>query len=94
MPVLDGFEATLRIRQFEQQLRLPRAHIVGLQAHATSAVPRGVEVGMDRFLHKPLRFQELAAVLPRSPAADVALVPGMAPARRLQMVRGHFSDHF
>lgn len=62
MPVMDGFEATRRIRARSGA----RPPIVAL---AASAFPGDVEAcrdaGMDDFLAKPLSFEQLVAVLER-----------------------------
>ena len=66
MPVVDGFEATRRIRSFELEHKAEPAFIAAVTANT---VPedrqRCFEVGMDFFLNKPLRRQELADVLDR-----------------------------
>ena len=64
MPDIDGFEATIRIRKWEQEnnrLRLPivalTAHVVGAHADSWKAS------GMDGVLHKPFTLQAMAAML-------------------------------
>jgi len=87
MPVMDGFDATKRIREIErlrnsdaEPLRLP---IVALTAHALAEVrERCLEAGMDDFLVKPFDEQQMTAMLgrwltPRDIAA--AQVPVSAP---------------
>ena len=61
MPVMDGYEATAEIRR---QLTWVRVPIVALTAHAMSeARTRCLEAGMDGFVAKPFRLDELQAVL-------------------------------
>lgn len=65
MPELDGLEATREIRRREAgtSRRLP---IVAMTAHAFAAdEARAYEAGMDGYVTKPIRRQELAAVIER-----------------------------
>lgn len=62
MPIMDGLEATRRIRQQEQGQR--HTPIVALTASAmTNELERCLEAGMDALLPKPLDSTRLAAVL-------------------------------
>jgi CheY-like chemotaxis protein len=55
MPVLDGFEAARRIRQFEREADLPRTRIVALTADVmTDTREKCMDVGMDKFCNKPI----------------------------------------
>jgi two-component system, sensor histidine kinase and response regulator len=74
MPVMDGLEATRRIREIEAMTQaLPgsagphcRIPIVGLTAHALNEVrAKCLEAGMNDFLVKPFDDQQLAKVLGR-----------------------------
>ena len=53
MPVMDGYEATMKIREFEEKNLLQleqRAMIVGLSGHSTDAYKtKGLSSGMDDF---------------------------------------------
>ncbi|HEY1931399.1 MAG TPA: MHYT domain-containing protein [Acetobacteraceae bacterium] len=72
MPLLDGFQATGRIRALEQmgaseeQGAQRRTPIVALTAHALSDVrARCLEAGMDDFLVKPFDEEQVTAALRR-----------------------------
>ncbi|PTY38822.1 hypothetical protein BGP77_10205 [Saccharospirillum sp. MSK14-1] len=65
MPVMDGYEASRRIRALEDDV-LRQIPIIGLSAHAMMDHQReALEAGMDGYLTKPLRRQALAAMLAR-----------------------------
>ncbi len=64
MPEMDGWEATRRVRRLEGGLG--RTPIVALTAHAfPEDRERCLEAGMDDYLSKPIRPEELAAVIER-----------------------------
>ncbi len=69
MPEMDGFEATREICR-----RWPggaRPHIVAMTANAMAGDrERCVEAGMNDYISKPVRIDELAAALSRCPAAS------------------------
>jgi signal transduction histidine kinase/DNA-binding response OmpR family regulator/HPt (histidine-containing phosphotransfer) domain-containing protein len=74
MPVMDGLEATRRIRVIEASKRVSsdgvgqhaRIPIVGLTAHALNEVKaKCMEAGMDDFLVKPFDDQQFAKMLGR-----------------------------
>ncbi len=70
MPVMDGFEATRRIRQSPH----PRVPIIALTASAMSGDrDRCIREGMNDYLSKPVDFQQLAEVLDKwCPGPDLA----------------------
>lgn len=64
MPEMDGFEATRRIRSYEQSLSLTATPIVALTAHAMEEHREMVFAsGMDYFLCKPITLAELKTAL-------------------------------
>ena len=65
MPEMDGLEATLRIRAMETAGH-PRTPIVALTAHAIKGSrERYLEAGMDDYVTKPVRRQDLAEAIER-----------------------------
>lgn len=66
MPEVDGYQATLRIREYERAHNKERVPIVALTAHALEEV-RGkcIEAGMDDFLTKPINTRRLLRTLER-----------------------------
>ncbi|MEN9480494.1 MAG: hypothetical protein RLZZ298_1889 [Pseudomonadota bacterium] len=64
MPIMDGFEATANIREWEQAAGQAHLPIVALTAGAFEEDRQHcLEVGMDDFLAKPVRVSELSAAL-------------------------------
>ncbi len=64
MPVMDGYEATRRIRTLEAERGWPRAPIFAVTAHAMDSDRRlALEAGVDRYLTKPVERELLEAVL-------------------------------
>jgi CheY-like chemotaxis protein len=63
MPVMDGYEATRRIRQDQGEIRIP---IVALTASVdTAQIAKANAAGMDDHLLKPIELHRLQAVLTR-----------------------------
>jgi len=64
MPVLDGLEATRRIRAGEAGARNATLPVVALTAHALAADrAHCLAAGMDEYLSKPVHIDQLAALL-------------------------------
>ncbi len=64
MPVMDGLEATQRIRQWEDEAQHPHQPIVALTAGAYEDDRQHcIACGMDDFLAKPINMDALASVL-------------------------------
>jgi len=64
MPVMDGFTATARIRQWEKESGKSRLPIIALTAGAFEEDRQQCTAsGMDDFLAKPIRMNDLSAVL-------------------------------
>lgn len=65
MPILDGFEATRQIRQFEKQEGVsPPATIIALTGLGSAdAQHEAYGSGVDLFLTKPVRLKELTRIL-------------------------------
>jgi PAS domain S-box-containing protein len=66
MPTMDGYEATARLREPERVGGCPRTPVVAMTANALQGDrQRALEAGMDDYLAKPVRLDDLAAVLAR-----------------------------
>jgi CheY-like chemotaxis protein len=66
MPVMDGLEATRRLRAREAATGAPRLPVVALTANAMAENrAECLASGMDQFLPKPIRIDELQAMLAR-----------------------------
>jgi signal transduction histidine kinase/CheY-like chemotaxis protein len=64
MPVMDGFEATHRIREAERLSGGPRVPVIALTANAFSGdVERCLAIGMDAHLAKPYTIDQLRAII-------------------------------
>jgi len=68
MPIMDGYEATKRIRQIEVGEARPRARIIALTANALPGdIARSIDAGCDQHLTKPIRKQVLYNALATTP---------------------------
>lgn len=73
MPVLDGYQASIQIRQLEKaQPAKKRVRIIAVTADAFAEDrERCLEVGMDDHLSKPFTLEKLQAVLNQEPSGKV-----------------------
>ena len=77
MPVMDGYEATEKIRQREQQTG-GHVPIVAMTAEALKGDrERCLEVGMDDYVSKPVAAVELYRAVERFPAIRLASEPSI-----------------
>ncbi|MEI7430519.1 MAG: response regulator, partial [Betaproteobacteria bacterium] len=75
MPVMDGLEATRRIRAAEQERGAPRTPIIAMTANAMQGDREScLEAGMDGYLTKPIKSLELQQLLQRFAEGDVTSV--------------------
>ena len=64
MPIMDGYTATMHIRDRERRQRLPRTPIVALTADAYEEdAAHALEVGMDAHLTKPYTRDQLREII-------------------------------
>jgi CheY-like chemotaxis protein len=94
MPVMDGLEATRAIRSRVPAHRQPR--IVAMTANALDGDREtALDAGMDDYLSKPVRFEDLAALLQascplRAPALDAPFVAHDRSAEPSEPLRADF----
>jgi CheY-like chemotaxis protein len=75
MPEMDGLEATRRIRLKEKEsMAINKVKIVAMTAN-TMAEDREncIQIGMDNFIGKPIRIDELDAVLQKISSDQTAI---------------------
>ena len=73
MPVLDGFTATLRIREYEQTRDVP---VVAVTAYDTAEFRAAASaVGCSDYIVKPLDFERLATLLKKFLLRATAMPP-------------------
>ena len=83
MPVMDGYEAALHIRQWEAAHQQPRLPIIALTADAYEENRQHCDaVGMDDFLSKPFVLDDLKAVLTQWLPVRRGQMPGALPDTR------------
>lgn len=83
MPVMDGYEATRRIRQQSDGVLDPRVPIIGLTGHALSGGrERCLDAGMDAYMTKPIDFIELGETIRLVLTMSRRRVPESQPTQR------------
>jgi two-component system sensor histidine kinase/response regulator len=86
MPVMGGAEATSMIREEEKRTGR-RTPIIAMTAHAMAGDrERALQSGMDGYVSKPIRFEELRRVIQRHAPARLdtdALLDGLSGDRKL-----------
>jgi CheY-like chemotaxis protein len=65
MPVMDGYEATATIRQWEQDKGRSRVPILAVSASTMEGQPESVVQSMDGSVMKPINFVDLGEKLRR-----------------------------
>jgi PAS domain S-box-containing protein len=64
MPIMDGFEATKQVREYEKKSNLIHIPIIALTANAMKGdKERCIEAGMDDYLSKPVRQKDFAGMI-------------------------------
>jgi CheY-like chemotaxis protein len=84
MPVLDGLSATRELREIERRQGLRRTPVIAVTANAMAEDrERCLAAGMDDYISKPFRREDLRAALSRIQPAEPVQVqsPGQAPDR-------------
>lgn len=64
---MDGMESTRRIREYERENNLSKATIIALTGLASATAQQEAESsGIDVYMPKPVKFQELRPLLVRA----------------------------
>ncbi len=64
MPIMDGFEATKQVREYEKKSNLIHIPIIALTANAMKGdKERCIQAGMDDYLSKPVRQKDFAGII-------------------------------
>jgi signal transduction histidine kinase/DNA-binding response OmpR family regulator len=76
MPVMDGLMATAEIRNYENINKRNRCPIIGLSANSSlEDKQRAIEVGMDKYLSKPLKVDLLLQAIAQAVSASKLNTP-------------------
>ena len=66
MPIMDGFQTTRQLRQWETERQRPRLPVVALTADAFAETrQQALDAGMDDFLTKPIEAKSLRGMVQR-----------------------------
>ena len=98
MPLLDGYQATQQIRQWELSAKQPRRPIIALTASAFAEDrQRCLQAGMDEVMTKPMELNVLTAALrrwlPGAVSEPVATAASSEPAKVLDVARAQGLMH-
>ncbi len=64
MPIMNGVEATKKIRELEKANSWPRINIIAVTAYAMPGdEERFIQAGIDRYIAKPYKGDELIALI-------------------------------
>ena len=89
MPVMGGFEATGRIRQYEKEMGVSRTPIIALTAHAMLGDrEKCIQAQMDEYLSKPLKQSQMIQTIIKV-VAMAQLDPAMGVESRMTKAGGH-----
>ncbi|KAF2770211.1 hypothetical protein EJ03DRAFT_76665 [Teratosphaeria nubilosa] len=89
MPVMGGFEATAKIREYEQQHDMARSPIIALTAHAMLGDrEKCIQAQMDEYLSKPLKPNQLIQTILKCATLGGALLE-----RKHDTRAGQHNDH-
>jgi CheY-like chemotaxis protein len=81
IPVIGGFKATAKIRQWEEAQRLPCLLIIAITTHAMLRDrEKCLEVGIDNYVSKPLNENLIMETILRFAAVDIVSLPNGLPA--------------
>lgn len=79
MPIMGGFEATAKIRDWERENRLPRTPVVALTAHAmVGDREKCIQAQMDEYISKPLKPNQLIQTILKCATLGGALLEQQA----------------
>lgn len=64
MPIMDGNEATIKMRELERQQKRSRTTIVAITGVTSAAArKRSFDCGVDTYLTKPVRMGDIKAIV-------------------------------